>query len=306
MTRWTLLLVAPLLAACPGSRTYEIRRSALVPHLVPALGDGRRPDGAVRVDGAYSTLAASTEPEPAPNDESGLYVALGSLALGGRVHLVRGLEVGPLFEVGLPGDALRSSDDMPARPPGPVLGFGTSFRYTIATEESPLSLGLGVDVIGYSIPFREEVACVGGCPSSAATTVDEGRHWVPVVNLVMMPSWTPIEALTVHAIFSFRNHPTNTARTVLVDETGEPEDGNDDDSEARPGPFNVVGGLGVSVRFDRRLGAFVNVTQSLNGAPLRYGPTLAGGLSVTLGNGPLVHRRKAAAEVPSGRLTGGS
>lgn len=273
-----LCLFAALATGCVWP-TYEVRRSAFVPHLVPPARSGQPPAGRVQLAGYDSTVIVPVDPVEAPNANSGLYVARHQIGGGARIRVGESsFDVGPEVEVGLPADAMRTSEDAPGQPEGATWGSGISMQYAIPLGDM-MRLGIAGGFLLYTVPYREIATCISGCSSGYE---ESGRHFVPVYSLSLLPSVRVNRSLVAFGGVTFRNQPTNTGDAIETKEAFE----SDDSAEVRAGPMNMIVAAGVEVDLGAGLKAFTQLAQPITRDPLAYGPSVGAGLSLALGEPP--------------------
>ncbi len=279
-------LALPLtLATSTACSTYSVRKSALTPHIAPPMRSGfGLADAAAEASFGASTLATTNPPEEGPDANAGIHIP--RLELGGalRGRLTDSLDLGFVWDQGLRQGAYKTSPDQPSPGGGSVYGGGASLFASIPTAEPSFRVGVGVDLMIYSIPFVEYRTCVENCGGKPYSTVDHDREEIGVYGLSLIPSWRS-GRLTLFAGGTVRNHPTVAK--------GEIEGDIELDDEVRAGPVNLLVSGGAELELGAGVRAMGMVYQTLTDQPVRYWPTFAVGLTIPLG-------RRAPAPSPGG------
>jgi hypothetical protein len=237
-------------------------------------------DAAFEASMGASTAASGERPREGEGANAGLFIP--RVELGGAMRA----QVGELFDVGLVWDygaregAYRTSPDQPTPDNGSVWGGGASAFASLPTLTPGFRVGVGLDLLVYSIPYVEYRTCATGC-LKPYTTVDRDRENVGVYSLSIIPSWRA-GRVTLFGGGTMRNHPTITKGSV----EGPAEDLLSDEVEA--GPPNFVVSAGVELEVVAGLRAMALVYQPITTDPVEYGPTL--GLALTI---PLARRAPA-------------
>jgi hypothetical protein len=262
-------------AALAGCSTYSVRRSALAPHIAPPMRSGHGM-GDASAEAAFGASALASTARPAQGDEgAGLHIP--SVELGGalRGRLTDYLDAGLLIDYGMRQGATSTSDDQPTPKNGSVMGAGASLFLSVPTASPALRLGVGLDLMAYSIPYVEYRTCIENCAGHPYTTVDEDRETIGVYSLSLVPSWR-VGRVTLFGGGTVRNHPTIDKGSVQ----GEDLDLIDD---VEPGPLNLVVSAGAELELGAGVRAMGLVYQPLTADPVDYAPTFGVALTVPLG-----------------------
>jgi len=275
--RLAILLAALLLSA--GSGTRKVQRAALVPHQQPIQRSGQ-PIGDNRGELSFgtSTLSLITDPKEAPDANAGLFIPRYHLNGAARVRLTRRFDVGLLWDYGLDKGSKAIQEGQPPVEYGDVYGGGVSMMYSIPASDE-LSVGIGMDLLFYSIPYVEYSTCIDNCALDPFDIVTHDRNTIPVVALGIMPSWRLSPEITAFGGITARNHPT-----IPRTEIEGPQLFEDDPVEA--GPMNFVANAGVEYNFVNGMRAMVHVFQPIFADPVRYGPTFGASFTIPLGREP--------------------
>lgn len=276
-TRAAALAVTVLATfAASGCATYSVRKSALSPHIAPPMRNGfGMPEHAEASVGA-STLATTSPPREGDGANAGLHIPRVELGAALRGRLSENFDVGLLWDQGLRQGAYKTSADQPSPDNGSVYGAGASMFASIPTATPSFRIGLGLDLMAYSVPYVEYSTCVENCYGAPYTTVDEGRELIGVYSLSVIPSFRT-GPLTLFAGGTVRNHPTV--------EKGSLETDADDifDDEVREGPANFLVSAGAEIELGAGVRAMGMIYQPLTRDPVEYGPTFGAALTIPLG-----------------------
>jgi hypothetical protein len=277
LVAWSSLLFA-------GCTTYSVRRAALVPHMQPIQRSARpMGDTALEVGLGTPVVASITEPSEAEGANAGIVLPRWEVNGALRARVIGGLDIGFLYDHGLNQGARKVNDDMPFPENGDVHGYGFSLYY--AAEVDPdFHIGVGADLLLYSIPYVEYQTCVD-C-AVPYTIADEDRDSIPVVSVGLAGNRRIGPRVSLFGGLNIRNHPTI--------EKGDIESVDLFDEEVEEGPANFVAMGGVEVDLRGGFRGMVFVHQPLFGDPVNYGPTL--GVAVAI---PLIGRRAPSAQ-PAG------
>ncbi len=269
----TLLLGTLLLALLgAGCATYSVRRAALVPHMAPVATSGQPLETPVELALGTSNAAAAGSPGEGSSG-AGLYIPRVDVngALRGRVG---NATLGVIADFGSGDGAMAASDDMP-RPEGDTWGMGVSMAYSFGGA-GPFRLGVELDLLRYSIPWKETWTCVDDCEYASMPPVVSGEEGVMVAALGLVPSYRG-DRWVLYGGATFRNHPTIDKGDVLNLELVEP---------VEAGPLNLVLSVGLEVLVVSTVRVAVVVYQPLGDDPVAYPPTIAAQLKVGLSPTP--------------------
>ena len=269
--RRKLVVLVGIGLASPACTT-SVRRAALVPHQQPLARSGQSM-GSNRheVNLGSSTLATFDEPAVVEGENAGIVLPRWHFNGGWRFQPRPDFDLGLVIDWGLEAGSKPLADDQPDPDNGDVRGGGFSLGYSFATD-SPLRIGVGLDLLVYSIPYIEYETCIDVICPQPFTTVDRDRDLIPVMSLGVVPSYRFGRFLSVFAGATLRNHPTIRKSDI--------EDDIFDDEDVESGPGNVVASGGAELELANGMRAMVYVYQPIYMDPVEYGPTI--GLSVTI------------------------
>jgi hypothetical protein len=257
------------LCAC----TTSVRRAALVPHQQPILrsGQGMGLNGH-EVSLGSPTVASLTEPEVVEGENAGLVLPRWHLNGALRYQPKQNFDMGLILDWGLDAGSRALAEDQPDPDNGDVRGGGVSLGYSFQAGEM-FKLGLGLDLILYSIPYVEYETCIDPLCLEPYTTIDRDRDTIPVMSLGIVPSWRLGTHWSAFAGANIRNHPTI--------RKGDIDDGIDiEEEEVESGPGNVVASAGIEFEMTSGLRAMAYMYQPVYMDPVHYGPTI--GVLVTI------------------------
>jgi hypothetical protein len=279
LLRLGFLSVAVLL--CAASGTQKVQRAALVPHQQPIQHSGQ-PIGDNRGEFALgtSTLSVLTDPEIAPDTNAGLYIPRYHVSGAARLRISRELDMGLLYDQGLNKGKIPIQEGQPPVEHGDVYGGGLTMHYAWVTANPDFSIGLGFDLIFYSVPYVEYKSCLTEVcvdPDALWENEVEKRDNVAVLALGVTPSWRLSPTLAAFGGMTVRNHPTVPRTTIEMPDLG------DDDDVIQRGPANFVANAGIEMTFGNGLRGMVHIFQPVYGDPVRYGPTFGAQFVIPLG-----------------------
>jgi len=228
-----------------------------------------------------------TAPRQVPDANAGLYIPRYQVGGGARFRLTRTLDVGVLWDYGLDKGSAAIRDDLPEVNNGNVYGGGASVYYAPSIGDPRFSLGLGLDVMSYSVPYVEYASCVTTNCAQPFESIKRDRGSVLVGAVAITPSYRISPRLAAFAGVTARNHPT-IPRSSL--ETASQRN----DNPVEVGPVNVIVNAGLEYTFANGVRALAHVFQPVYAGPVRYGPTLGALLSIPL------HRDARRPRAPAG------
>ncbi len=284
--RLAILIGALLFSGASG--TYKVQRAGLVPHQQPNQRSGR-PIGDNRSEFSLgtSTLSLLTDPKKAPDANAGLYIPRVHVSGGVRFRMNRQLDLGLLFDYGLDNGSIPIQEGQPVINNGDVYGGGITTQYVLETGNPDLTVGFGLDVLIYSVPYVEYRSCV---PSDldprcevgdlfVQDSVEYKRNRVPVGALGITPAWRLNPNLSVFGGITMRNHPT--VPRVAIENAINP-----DQDPVESGPANFITNAGIEYSFNNGVRAMVHVFQPIYADPVRYGPTFGAAITIPLSRDP--------------------
>jgi hypothetical protein len=271
-------------AACT---TYTVRKSALAPHIAPPMRNGQNLLGAAaEASVGASALARTRDPVEGPDANAGLYIPRVEVTAALRKRISEDLDLGLLYDHGFRRGAIATSEDQPEPRNGSVYGGGISGFYSVPTGNPGLRVGIGADLLMYSVPYVEYRTCVDVCGGVPYSRVDHDRDSIGVYSLAVIPSYHT-GRITLFGGGTVRNHPTIDKGSVEgpIDPLFETDD------EVESGPPNFILHAGLDVELGQGIRAMAIVYQPIDREPVDYGPTLGIGLTLPLGR----HKEKPPA-----------
>jgi hypothetical protein len=145
------------------------------------------------------------------------------------------LDAALIYERGLQAGSHALAKGSP-EPEGDAAGAGVAFYHAVAMPDPRWSIGVGAELLLYSIPFVEYRICEDFCPGPIVV-VDQDTVSRFVGSLSVTPSYRIDDSWAVFGGMSMRNHPT-------VPRTGT-EGSLDLGEEVHAGPANFVATGGV-------------------------------------------------------------
>jgi hypothetical protein len=268
-------LAVPLLLCSAACTTYTVRKSALAPHIAPPMRNGQNLMGAAaEASVGASALARGKDPVEGPDANAGLYIPRVEVTAALRKRVSEDLDVGLLYDHGFRRGAYATSDDQPEPNNGSVYGGGVTGFYSVPTGSPGLRVGVGLDLIMYSVPFVKYTTEVDG----SYTRVEHDRESTGVYSLAVIPSWSN-GRFTLFGGGTVRNHPTIDKGSI----EGGIDPYLDEDDEVESGPANFILQAGIDVELGQGIRAMAIVYQPMDKQPVDYGPTLGVGLTLPLG-----------------------
>lgn len=276
--RLAILIGALLLSG--ASSTYKVQRAGLVPHQQPNQRSGR-PIGDNRSEFSLgtSTLSLLADPKKAPDANAGLYIPRVHVSGALRFRMNRRLDLGVLWDHGLDRGSIPIQQGQPVVDNGDVYGGGITTQYVVETGNPDLTVGFGLDVLLYSIPYVEYRDCITNCIPGDPFEIDKrdrNRIWVGAFGIT--PAWRLDENISVFGGVTMRNHPT-VPRVEIEGAIG-------DQDPVESGPANFITNAGIEYSFDNGVRAMVHVFQPIYADPVRYGPTFGAAITIPLSRDP--------------------
>jgi len=268
-------IAIPLLLCSAACSTYTVRKSALAPHITPPMRNGQNLMGAA-AEAAVGTsaVARASDPVEGPDANAGLYIPRVEVTAALRKRISEDMDLGLLYDHGFRRGAIATSEDQPEPNNGSVYGGGVTGFYSVPTGTPGLRVGIGLDLLMYSVPYVEYRTCVDFCGSEPYSRVDHDRDSIGVYSLAVIPSYHT-GRITLFGGGTVRNHPTI--------EKGSIEGPLDSDDEVDSGPPNFILSGGIDVELGQGIRAMAIVYQPMDKDPVDYGPTLGLGLTLPLG-----------------------
>lgn len=249
-----------------------MRRAALVPKIQPSQRNGQPMGNAVsEVSAGTAGLVSLTEPGEVEEANAGIAVPRSQVNAAARLKVAPNFDLGLLWDHGFDEGSIAISDDQPD-PEGDVYGAGLSTYYSAETVDPRFRVGVGLDLLFYSVPYVEYRNCIENCFGERFTEVDHDRDTIPVLSAALIPSYRLSPKWTVFGGVTMRNHPTIPKEDI--------EGSIDFEEEVESGPFNYLVSAGIEREIFGRVRAMLVLYQPVVANPVRYGPTI--GLNVTL------------------------
>ena len=271
--RRSCLLVLFVVAA-GGCGVYRVNRAALVPHMTPTLRSGAPLDAQAELSLGASSVAHLGDPE-ASDQTAGVEIPGTQLEGNARLRLGEHVALGLILAQGLDSTARAAKANQPDVDEGDVRGGGVSLVASVPTSDPRWSVGVELELMTWSVPYVEYGVCVDECEFAADTITNRGRTTVPQVALGVVPTYRAGSTSWFGGV-TVRNHPTIEQKGI---EHG--DDGGDGEVEA--GTFNLVLSAGVETELFSGLRGGLVLYTPVNGAPVRYGPSVAAMVTVPLG-----------------------
>lgn len=253
-----------------GCHTYEVFRGARVPRPAPLARTGQPMGNQAEVSLAAQT-AIDTNTPSLGDDAAGVHVPRHQGRVDVRLRAAdTNLDVGLIYERGLEAGSHALAKGSP-EPDGDAVGTGLSLFFSVPTSDPRWHVGIGAELLAYSIPWVEYRVCIDGC-QEPFVLVDEGRSVRAVGGFSVIPSFRPSEHWSLYGGLTARNHPT-IPRTGIEGDI-------DLGAEVEGGPLNVTAIGGVEYQHQSGIRASLHAYQTLTANPVQYYPVV--GLAVVL------------------------
>ncbi|MHB8873476.1 MAG: hypothetical protein ACYC8T_07285 [Myxococcaceae bacterium] len=281
MTRALWAIIVGLALGGCVSRPTNLRKSAVVPHLAPPGWGGQALPARAGIGVRSSNLVLPPDAAANPGRPSGVYLAQSEAQLDARFRLWDRLEVSALFDLALEQTAAATTDEVPARPGGPAIGFGLGSRYSVLTGR--FELGIGLDLFLYSIPVRIQ--------SERETA--QSAQLIGVYSFSLLPGFHYSDRLAFFGGVTARNHPD------ILKATTETLGAWQGPAGATTGPTNVLLSAGASYQVSRFLLVHGQLYQNVVDYPVSYrAPGVDVGITLLLGDPPATKAPLPAPEPP--------
>jgi len=263
------LLAAVPLAACS---TYAVQRTARVPHAAVPMHDGQPMDGRVAISVGLDNAVDVKAPTVGNAQES---VETPAVQMRDELRF----RVGHRGEIGLVYEGGLGAYERPDKTQAPVgegnpWGGGMVVRYSVETGDPHWSVGVGGEVLFWTIPYVEWDTCVMNCLGEPYTINSHKTNGAATLALSITPSYRS-GPVTIFGTLFARNHPTVTRKTI--------EQGIPDQDPVQNGPLNVTIAAGISYRFAEGISGLATITQEVLRDPLQYYPGVGVALQFELG-----------------------
>lgn len=272
------LLVPVLAITLGGCGQFMANRAALTPHQTPQMHSGHPLDGVAELSFGASSVAHTTdlgEGDP----EAGVEVPGTQLHGDARFRLSEVFALGFVYENGLDETAKRPKEEQPPVDEGNVEGYGITADISIRTMDPRLQIGLGFDMMVWSVPYVEYLTCAPTDPCFPAEfdIMTRGTDRTETFGISLTPSYRT-GTLTFFGGLTARQHPTIQQKGTETDPLLEGE------GDVESGPFNLVISAGLEAALmggalETSLVLYQDVTQD----PVRYGPGIGILVNVPLG-----------------------
>lgn len=257
------------LVACVPPPVYRVQRTARVPHPAVPLRTGEPLDGPIELSVGMNSVGDAVEPELKDTQAA---IEVPSQQMRGEVRARLGREgargeLAAIYEQSLEGSMHALDPTQAPVSEGQPTGLGLATRYSFATGVSGFSIGTGIEVMTWSIPYVEYRTCVAYCEENAAPEMQtsHGTENVGTFGFALTPTYRTGN-LAIYAGAYTRRHPTIERKgTEQYVDTGYDED-------VAGGTYNWMVHAGVEYRLPV-ISFLATVQQDLTAAPVQYGPT---------------------------------
>ncbi|MCE9575281.1 MAG: hypothetical protein K8W52_19175 [Deltaproteobacteria bacterium] len=267
-----LLRRLPLVLILAGGCTYQVNRAATVPHMSPIMRSGAPLESVAEISVGASSLTTITNPT-ASDSTAAVEVPGTQLEGGGRVRVGKHVALGLVMAEGLEATAKPAKTTQVPVDNGDPRGYGFSMLASIPTSDPHWHVGLGLEVLAWSVPYVEYKVCID-CGGAGFQIQEKGRNSVGQVALAVTPTYRSGK-VDVYGGLTVRNHPTIKQKGI--------ENGLDLSDDVEAGPLNVVASVGVDVDLGGGVRGGAVLYTPINGTPVRYGPSIGAMLTFPLG-----------------------
>jgi len=277
------ILVGALIFSGASSQ-YKKQRAGLVPHMQPNQRSGRAiGENHSELALGTSTLSLLADPKKVEDANAGLYIPRVELSGGVRFRMNKQFDLGVLFDYGLDKGSKAIQKGQPEVDNGDVIGGGLTTQYVLQTGNPDLTVGFGLDVLLYSVPYVEYTDCFEFCvEGDPFEGVERDREKVWVGAFGITPAWRLNDNISVFGGITMRNHPT----VKRFETQNAIDEAFGDDDVVQAGPANFVTNAGIEYTFGNGVRAMLHVFQPINADPVRYGPTFGAAFAIPLGRDP--------------------
>lgn len=250
---------------------YVVQRSARVPHPAAPLRTGEELHGPVEVSLGEDVAAEPTTPKL--HDESTAIESPNRQARGElRVRLGQRAELAAVYVRSLEGSFRPLQSGLAPGIEGTPSGGGLAFRYSIPLSNPHWTVGLGFDLMTWSVPYIEYRTCVSECEGVPKMEVNRDTTTVGSLGVGVTPTWRSGNWRVFGGVYAAR-HPTIIRKGSEI--------GSDTGTDVDGGPYNAVLHAGVELRMDN-FAFLVAVDQDVSADPVAYGPTIGFAVSAAL------------------------
>ncbi len=266
------VLLLPLLAACLPQPIYRVQRDVRVAHATAPLWSGSPMQGPVEASFGASSLAETRRPRL--GDDPTVASEVPSLQLRGelRFRIARYAQLALVHDHAI-ASTYRALD--PTQAPvdhGTAESFGIAIRGAVPVDGVPgMSLGFGVELLEWSLPYVEYRTCVERCDGVPAQEMTSGTDTMFEPAMHVIPSYRRGN-LTVFAGIYGTPH-------ARVARKGTEYSSTDYDSELTRSSVNFILHAGAELTFGY-VSVLAQVQQDLVTDPVSYGASLGVALAV--------------------------
>lgn len=260
-----------------GCGQFMANRAALAPRATPQLHSGQPLDGTAELSFGASSVAHVTDVGEG-DPEAGVEIPGTQIHGDARLRLSEVFALGLVYENGLDETAKRPKEEQPPVDEGNVEGYGITADISIATMDPKLRVGLGFDMMIWSVPYVEYLTCAPSDPCFPDVLIeDRGTDRTETFGVSLTPSYR-IGAITYFGGLTARQHPTIQQKGTETDPLLEGE------GDVESGPFNLIISAGLEAAFMAgALEASFVLYQDVTQDPVKYGPGLGVLVNVPLG-----------------------
>lgn len=267
-----IAIVLLMFAACVPPPVYRVQRDIRAAHATAPLWSGSPMQDPVEAAVGASNLVDARAPRL--GDDPTVASEIPSAQVRGELRF----RLGQYAQLAMIHDHAISSTYRPLDPTqapvghGTAQSFGLAIRGSIPDEEVPgLSIGIGLELLEWSLPYVEYRSCVANCDGQPLQQMNTGDDSLFEPALQFIPSyrrgaWT----------FFAGMYATPQARIVRK---GSEIGSTDYDSDIDRSGFNFIANAGAEVTFGY-VSVLAQIQQDLVNDPVSYGPSLGIGLSL--------------------------
>jgi len=286
--RSVLLVAAASLAVgavgCVPLPVYKVQRSARVPRAAAPLRTGEPLAGPI----ALSVEGIAGGSSELGEETSALEVPRQQIRSELRIRIKRA-ELAPFYE-----QAIESSYDAldPTQAPvreGAASTKGFATRYSFATPDPNLNIGIGMEFLSYTMPYVEYRTCVEWCEENgvSGTTKYTGTESTGSLAVALTPTYRFGNVAVFGGVYG-RRHPTIRRKGTEV--------GMEYDQDIEKGDMNWL--LHAGVELNASVFSFsASIQQDLTREPVMYGPSV--GLAIAVHVPELASRRPSPPAEPA-------
>jgi hypothetical protein len=266
---WLALLMVP---ACVPPPVYRVQRDVRVAHATAPLWSGSPMQGPVEVSVGASNLVDARAPKL--GDDPTVASEVPSTQVRGelRFRIARYAQLALIHDHAI-ASSYRALD--PTQAPvdhGSAQSFGLAVRGAVPVDDVPgLSLGLGFELLEWSLPYVEYRSCVENCEGVPTQEMTSGTDTLAEPAMQFIPSYRTGN-LTVFAGVYATPH-------ARVERKGTEYSATDYDSEITRSGLNFILHAGAEVTFGY-VSVVAQVQQDIVSDPVSYGPSLGVALAL--------------------------